>query len=351
VTKNSETGIAKKENPMIALETERKAELYDMSGEFEKALQNAMPVERFIRIALNEFRQKPKLWDTEKASRQLAVMQAAQAGLEIGGAFGECGLTPYGKECKLSIYFPGLLKAAMNSGRISQPSAMVVYEKEPYKFDIELGCNAPTIQLPPSKRGKDRIAAFAQYFFDGRRIAEWMWAEDVEKVRSCSQGYRAFKAGKIASTPWVGEFDDQMWKMAVLRRLLKRSPKSSQDFRLLAAIEADNADFDFDQRPPQKAFTAGSRPALREALGVTDITDAEEVQPDIARESADDFVDGIADPTPDEAAERSAKREEVDAPPQKACPQSARHGVMTIITMLDGEAKFKCLKCQHEESV
>lgn len=246
-------------------------ELYSMENEIKKALQGAMPPERFIRLALSEYRAKPDIRKTSRESRLLAILQAAQAGLEIGGVFGECGLTPYSTECKLSIYYPGLIKAATNARRISQPTAIPVYENEQYAFDKEICCNAPTEQLPPDERGENKVAAFAQFFFDGRRVGEWLWKQDVEAIRACSQGYRAFKAGKIKSTPWVGDFEDEMWKLAALRRLLKRTPKAAGDHRLMAAIEAHNMEYDFSQMAPPTGGAA--RPAvngnsLRGALGM-----------------------------------------------------------------------------------
>lgn len=316
-------------------------ELYGMESEIKKALQGVMPPEKFIRLALSEYRLKPKIRATSRESRLLAVMQAAQAGLEIGGIFGECGLTPYGTECKISVYYPGLIKAATNARRISQPTAIPIYEKERYVFDREIGCNAPTVQLPPDKRGKEKVAAFAQLFFDGRRSGEWVWRQDVESIRSCSQSYCAFMGGRIKSTPWVGDFEDEMWKLAALRRLLKRTPKSASDHHLAAAIEANNMDFDFSN---QALGLTGSAPraisngTLRSALGVPESDESKE-EADIPAEEAQ--AEAAPAPTDDDAPPPQEQAEGDQEPPREESGPTCEscHKVLAPAGMYHGKCK------------
>jgi recombination protein RecT len=64
---------------------------------------------------------------------------------------------------------------------------------------------------------------------------------DWHKIRDRSEGWKAFKNGKIKSTPWATD-EGEMAKKTVLRRLLKTQPQSPEELRQVLAQE-DETEF------------------------------------------------------------------------------------------------------------
>src|SRR5690606_13925450 len=99
---------------------------------------------------------------------------------------------------------------------------------------------------------KQRGNVYAFYaktvFKDGTIVTEVMSIDDVNRIRDRSDAYKAFKAGKIKSTPWSTD-PDEMGKKTVFRRLSKWLPASTDaEERLLQAAERIDADYTFEER-------------------------------------------------------------------------------------------------------
>ena len=75
---------------------------------------------------------------------------------------------------------------------------------------------------------------------DGRKQAEWMDSEEINKVRDSSDSYKSEKTRPFS--PWTNHWEE-MARKTVLRRLYKYLPRSSGNRAADEAIGLDNADY------------------------------------------------------------------------------------------------------------
>lgn len=182
--------------------------------QIEKALPKHVTVERMMRVALTEFRKSGKLQQCDPVSFLGAVVQAAQLGLEPGGALGHCYLIPYGKECQLQIGYRGMIDLARRSGNIVSISARAVYNGD--KFEISLGTDDSLVHVPAFKTKELQFVYAVAKLKDGGVQFDVMSVADVEQIRD--------KHTKN-SDAWRSHFDE-MAKKTVVRRLFKLLPVS-----------------------------------------------------------------------------------------------------------------------------
>ncbi|MCK5612517.1 recombinase RecT, partial [Candidatus Pacearchaeota archaeon] len=139
------------------------------SDSFKRQVMMALPKhldpDRFLRIALTEFRKNPELATCNQKSFLGAIVQCSQLGLEPGDNLGRAYLLPYNnrkqntKDCQLIIGYRGLLDLARRSGEIASISAHCVYEND--KFVFEYGLEEKLQHCPArGDRGKF-VATFA----------------------------------------------------------------------------------------------------------------------------------------------------------------------------------------------
>ena len=196
--------------------------LLQIKNDIAKILPKYVSPDRLIRMAYTTFRKNPKLWNCDPKSFIGAILQATQLGLEIDDLLGHAYLVPYKDKIQLVIGYRGLIDLARRSGEIKHIQAYIVYENEP--FEIEYGTQ-PKIKhkpLPPEKRGK-MIGAYAIAILkDNSVIFEFMWKEDIEKVKEQS------KYKDSPDSPWI-RFEEEMIKKTVIRRLAKILPLSPED--------------------------------------------------------------------------------------------------------------------------
>ncbi len=166
----------------------------------------------------------PSCWP----SLRLALITAAQLGLEPSGPFGECFILPYkqgnGYIAQLQPGFRGLVKLARQSGEIKNIRSHVVHEND--DFTIYQG-DDPRIhhKLCTGDRGAIVGAYSIAYFVDGETDFEWApWAE-IQKAKK--------------NTPAWKEWPGEMARKFVLKRHCKQLPVSPVAMR---AIALDNAE-------------------------------------------------------------------------------------------------------------
>lgn len=193
-----------------------------------KALPQHVNVDRMMRVALTEYRKSPKLQMCDSVSFIGAVVQAAQLGLEPGGALGHCYLIPYGKECQLQIGYRGMIDLARRSGNIVSISARAVYEGD--DFEISLGTD-DKLSHTPKFEGRDLKFVYAvAKLKDGGVQFDVMSVADIIQIRD--------KHTKN-SDAWRSHFDE-MAKKTVIRRLFKLLPVSIEMQDALRAEEDGN---------------------------------------------------------------------------------------------------------------
>ena len=123
--------------PAAATEPSLKDFLRAKRGLIEQALVGtALTPQRLLSVTMTEVRKTPGLRDCTRESLFGALVQAAQLGLEPGGALGQCYLLPFrnkrsGKtECQFILGYKGMIDLARRSGQIVSLFAHCVFEHD-----------------------------------------------------------------------------------------------------------------------------------------------------------------------------------------------------------------------------
>jgi recombination protein RecT len=265
----SQALTASSANPIVALQSGVLAR----QGEIAKALPGHITPEKFIRTAQTAIALTRNIEKAGAASLLAACTRAAADGLILDGR--EAALVvEYNGEVQYRPMMRGLLKLAYNSGQISKVSVQVVCENDAFEYvlgDDERIVHTLNLRAP---RGAPYAVYATATLKDGAVIREVMTTAQVNAIRDRSDAYRAFKAGKIKSTPWSTDWEE-MARKTVFRRLSKYLPSSSDRDLLASAIERIDDDFTATTEPEPFAPPA---PAAKKrgaaAAALKDITPA-----------------------------------------------------------------------------
>jgi recombination protein RecT len=212
-----------------------RADLSRMTREFEAALPQQIPVDRFVRTIVTAVQMQPELLAADRRTLISSCMKAAQDGLLLDGR--EAGLSVYNDRKnggQTVAYLPmvgGILKKIRQSGEISSIRAHVVYQGD--EFDFELGDTERIHHKPNLGAQGNPVAVYAiAKFKDGDIQREVMSLAQVERIRA--------KATGIGKACWASEWGE-MAKKTVIRRLAKRLPSSNDLDQVLAS---DNMNYE-----------------------------------------------------------------------------------------------------------
>jgi recombination protein RecT len=208
-----------------------------------KAIPSHMTPARFIRVAQTALNKTPALLETTPASFCLAILTAAQMGLEPDGRLAH--LIPYGKTCTLILDYKGKVELAMRTGKISNIHADVIREGDIFEYGMgEVSNHVPHFirrdAAKPEKAGEVWGAYAVVRFKDGTSKAEVLSRDEIEAIRKRS------RAG--GSGPWVTDWNE-MAKKTAFHRCSKWIP-TSPEFR--DAMDRDGDSFE----PPAVDVTA-----------------------------------------------------------------------------------------------
>lgn len=214
------------------------------SDTYKKQFKNALPkyitADRFVRVALTILTRTPKLQKCSVSSLMACFLDCAQLGLEPNGR--EAHLIPYGEECKLIPDYKGLVKLARNSGEVRNIHADVVCEHDEFSYSFGTDAHLRHTHAVSGDRGKIiKVYSFVS-LKDGSESFEVMNLDEIYATRDRSEGWKAFKAKKVSSSPWdPGKPDEkEMMKKTAFRRHSKWLPISYERFHL--ALEKDTFD-------------------------------------------------------------------------------------------------------------
>lgn len=201
-----------------------------LAPELKKALPQHVTVERLLRVTLTAVRNNPKLLQSDKQTFFAAVMTCAQLGLVPDGVLGQAYLVPFGGrngvKTQLIVGYKGLLQLARNSGEIASLHAHEVRARDEFVFRYG---TTEALEHVPAGGERGEITHFYAYatFVGGGTAFEVLTKDDVDKVRDGSEGYKAFKGGKISSNPWDSHYVE-MGRKTAIRRLAKYLPMAVQ---------------------------------------------------------------------------------------------------------------------------
>lgn len=191
-----------------------------------------------IRFALITFRREPKFHPKEVwPSIYLALLTAAQLGLEPSGPLGEGWIVPrYDKKLRMPIAqwqtgYRGYITLMVRSGTAKRVRAFSVFEAD--EFRIRQGSDPGVIHQiftgPAEDRGEVIGAYAVAWLPSGEQEYEWVPRVDIDKAREMAAEH---------SGAWEGWFD-QMARRLPIKRLANQLPVSP---RLRQAIAIENAE-------------------------------------------------------------------------------------------------------------
>jgi len=218
----------------------------------------------FERNLLNALMQNPDLIGFPAPLVYREVSKAAGLGLLLDPQLGEAYIVvawnskTQRKEPQLRVGYKGMCKLARQAGDVTGLYAHEVCEQD--KFHCQLGTDKRIDHEPNMLQDRGKVALYYAVikFKDGSFDFEAMTLKQVRDIRDRSDAWKAFKADKIKSTPWSTD-EDEMAKKTVLRRLLKRQPRSPE---LTEAIGIeDTAEFEIRNVTPQRGAADDGPPA------------------------------------------------------------------------------------------
>lgn len=255
--------------------------------EFRKQLPGHITPEKFVRTAQTAIVHTRGIENVKDAKSLLvACSKAAADGLVLDGR--EAALVVnYKGEVEYRPMMRGLLKLAWQSNAIE--GIVVEVAREHDIFEHEPTNPAKPITHKIDHRKPDRGNVFAVYAIAtlkaGGIVHEVMSISDVNRIRDRSDAYKAFKAGKIKSTPWESDWSE-MARKTVFRRVSKFLPSSTDRDEFSRAVERIDEDFTFDEASDDTSTRTHAPQAGKKRGGAAavlkDITPARETSPPIA---------------------------------------------------------------------
>lgn len=208
-----------------------------------------IPYERYERALVMAVQKEPDLLNKcSPGSLMMACADAAADGLLPNKREG--AIVPFKGEAKWMPMVAGIMKLARNSGQIASLTAQVVYEGE--KFHVSLGDDERIDhERDLEKTGGKVVAAYAiARLKDGSEpIREVMSRKQLDKVRNVNSFW--------SKGPWK-DWDDEMCRKSVIRRLSKKLPLSTdrENERLQTSIDRIDAMVDLTPQADQPQIAA-----------------------------------------------------------------------------------------------
>ena len=164
-----------------------------------------------------------------------SIIQVALTGLTLNPALKFAYLIPRGGKCTLDISYIGMIKILTDAGTVKNIDSAVVYEGDDFEFIR--GTN-PNLYHKQNFKSPSKIGAYAiAYFRDGGSQAEFLPKYEIEKISKTSESLKNEKTAKYS--PWTN-WEDEMWKKTVLKRLFKLLPKTNMSDNLISALNNEN---------------------------------------------------------------------------------------------------------------
>lgn len=172
-----------------------------------------------------------------------AVTNIAAIGISLNPARKQAYLVPRDGKICLDISYMGLRDIAVASGSVLWAHAEIVREHDVYR---------------PGKLGEQPAHEFKRFSSDAERgdiigvyvvakihggdfLTTEMSLEEVHRIRDRSEGWKAYVAKKIKSTPWHSD-EGEMIKKTVIKRAYKGWPKTDRMDNAMDRMNIDNAE-------------------------------------------------------------------------------------------------------------
>lgn len=232
--------ITTTERPSRAIDV-FKAKLTLAAPTLQKMVPAHVSYDRFQAQLVTAVAYNPKLLECDENSLLRAAAECVSVGLSLSPTMKEADIVPVwspnGTAAQFRPRYMGLMKLARQSGEIGSIYAHEVYERD--EFVYEYGLEKKLIHKPASgDRGKI-IAGYCVWVTkDLHREFEVIDERRINRAKDASEGYKAFKAGKIKSTPWATDEGEMVRKTAV-HAASKYFPRSTESEMFLRALHND----------------------------------------------------------------------------------------------------------------
>lgn len=177
----------------------------------------------------------PQLKTCDVASIQNAIINVARTGTTLNPAMKLAYLIPRKGKCVLDFSYMGLIHILTDGGDVKYITATIVYEDEEFVFDPINTVHKPIYAKTEELQKKREIhgALSTAILKDNTRVYEFMPYWELLKIK------RQSMSANSSFSPY-GEWAEEMYKKAVIKRHYKFLPKGSPDAeRLAEAIAAD----------------------------------------------------------------------------------------------------------------
>ena len=176
--------------------------------------------EAYCRVVLNAMVQTPQIAECDVSSLQQALLSAMNAGLVPDGK--EAAIVPFKGKAQLIIMIEGRLKLAQQATKGLVVRAMAVYADDDWDYAEGLRARLDHVPNPGASNAEEHLI----YVYAIARLPGAIDPQYDVMSRATVDRYRAYSASPTRG-PWATHFEE-MAKNAVLKRLLKRLPKSSR---------------------------------------------------------------------------------------------------------------------------
>ena len=243
-----------------------KADLGKMHGEFAKSLPGHISADKFVRTAQTAVALTRNIEKANPQSLLSACSKAAADGLILDGREAALVIDRNG-DVQYRPMMRGLLKLAWQSGEIKGMVVEIVRKGDVFR-------HAPTNLTQPithevnheGERGNPFVVYALAELKDGGIVHEVMSVDDVNRIRDRSDAWKAYKAGKIKSTPWHTDWSEMARKTA-FRRLSKYLPSSTDKDRFAQAVERIDDDYSFEADADHAGEITTPKPAVKKRGG------------------------------------------------------------------------------------
>ena len=224
--------------------------LEKMKPQFAAALPKHITPDRMLRVALTAIQNTPALLTCNRKSLLLAILRAAQLGLEPDGVLGQAYLIPFKKNWKdesgkwqsrtdaqLIPGYRGLIDLARRSGEVSNIIAKEVYSKD--EFSVDWSQQPPFTHKPAMTGDRGEITHFwaLANFKDGGYHWDYMTKGEVDYIRQNSNGAK--------NEVW-DKYYAEMGKKTMIRRIAKYLPMNVQKAAMTEELLDANKSFTID---------------------------------------------------------------------------------------------------------
>lgn len=219
------------------------SDLQEFRPQFEAALGDRFDPDHFIQLSLTAFLDpKNKLAECEPASIVRALFKCAQLKLRPDGK--QCAVIPRGRVADAEPMVRGVLVKMLRTGTVKKVESRVVKSGDAFAYEYGLDPKLVHVPKEPSyERGGTTYAYAIVWLTNGETQFEVIDREELDAIKRRTKENNKGKLG-----PAWSEYEDEMFRKIVVKRLSKYVEDDDELAAVLAADDAIMAGRSYDPR-------------------------------------------------------------------------------------------------------